>query len=148
MHRLPVPPDHGALRLQRVQKRQHRLIRLVEAITDWAVFEFQHAARAHRRADAAADTRSAHDVLTALCVGAHVDSHFAVRGAVAAGHALATVGRDSESGEEPLHNAEQGSLRAKEATPDAASEHRIEPGTHQAGHHRDHHESVNLCGTH
>ena len=61
------------------------------------VLQAQYTPWANRRTHATANTAGPHDVLSLLRVSAHVDPHFAMRRAVAAANALATVGRDPEA---------------------------------------------------
>ncbi len=98
-----------------------------------AVFEAEDAAWTDGGTDAATDAGCADDVFAALGVVAHVDTHFAVHGAVAAGDALVTVDGNAEARKELLLDAEDGGEGAAEAAPHTASHNGIEAHADDAG---------------
>src|SRR5690606_817368 len=96
------------------------------------IFESEYTPRAHRCANAAPHAGSANYILSALGVPAHVDAHLAIRGTIATGDALPTVGRDAESGKVFLLYAQYRSHWTTKAAPNTIAHQGVKSHTDHA----------------
>lgn len=62
-----------------------------------AVFKIEYTARTNGGANATTHTGSTNNVLSALRIGLHINSHLAIGAAIAAADALASIGCDAEA---------------------------------------------------